>query len=474
MTNHLSFVECILIAAAFALVVFFSSYRLFESPETWMDEGLIIQSAQGLLETGKVSLPVAPGVYEPLGYISTGAPITLPLAGVFAVFGVSIEAARLVMLAFLLSFYIALWFYARKALGTTSAWLAFFLLVFFAPIYGNGRNVLGEVPGLLFILLALIPLLGVGALTRNKALLVGMCAGLAVAAKPIFILFLPALLLALLLRHRELKLKKSFLFGVAGVLAPLLVWAFFQFDHMPLANLFAVYANPHDLNIGSAIAANVKRLFFELQPLYFLLALALWALSYGLRRLKHETVSLTEEALLFFSILILLAYMRTAGYYRYFFPGQVFALLYLPQSLWYLLGRRSRLLSQAVIVGICALIVFQAYETTTRSWVAVHYNSTRTETLERYFASLPVGEEIFVYQAPEVMTFTGEHPVYQYVEITPSIRIGEEYKYLVLSGTVQKILTPEDFFNAHHDTLFMRYAVVGRVDSYVVAARQIR
>ena len=48
-----------------------------------MDEGLIIQSAQGLLETGKASLPVAPGVYEPAWYITTGFPLTLPFMEIF-------------------------------------------------------------------------------------------------------------------------------------------------------------------------------------------------------------------------------------------------------------------------------------------------------------------------------------------------------------------------------------------------------
>ncbi|MDP2665213.1 MAG: hypothetical protein Q8P23_00995, partial [bacterium] len=151
-------------------MLFFSSFHLFNSPETWMDEGLIIQSAEGILETGEAALPIAPGVWEPAWYITTGFPLTLPLAGTFAVFGVSLEAARLVMLAFLLCLFIAFFLYARRAIGGVAAWLGFFLLVFFAPIYGNGRNALGEIPGLLFLLLALLPLVQDGAITRSRAL----------------------------------------------------------------------------------------------------------------------------------------------------------------------------------------------------------------------------------------------------------------------------------------------------------------
>lgn len=468
MNTSLTTVDRILIATALVSVIFFSAYKLFDSPETWMDEGLIIQAAEGILDTGKASLLVAPGVYEPAWYITTGFPVTLPLAGVFAVFGVSIEAARLVMLVFLLSFYIALWFYARKTIGGIAAWLGFFLLVFFGPIYGNGRNVLGEIPGLLIILIALWPLLKGGELTRKGALWVGIGAGLAVAAKPIFILFIPALLLSLFLHRQEIKLKKVFFVGTVGIFIPILIWVFFQFDHITPTRVLSVYANPHDLDISKAIVTNIKRFSSETQPLYFLAALTVWFISYILRRLQRISVSFAEETLLFFSMAVFFAYMRTAGYYRYFFPAQVFALLYLPQSLWYLVGRRQ-FFSRAIIISMFGFVLFQAYETTFRSWVAIHYNSTRTEVLERYFATLPKEEEIFVYQAPEVMSFVGTRPTYQYVEITPSIRAGSVYTHLVSSGAVQRILTPSDFFKAHQYDLFMRYVVADNIDSYTVA-----
>lgn len=460
--------DSVLLLVGFALVVFFSSYHLFESPETWMDEGLIIQSAQGLLHTGKAALPVAPGVFEPAWYITTGFPLTLPLAGAFMVFGVSLEVARLVMLIFLLSLYGALWFYARKSIGGILGWFGFFLLVFFGPLYGNGRNALGEIPGLLFILLALMPLLRAGELTRTRALSTGLCAGLAVAAKPIFILFLPALLLALLLRWNELELRKVFLWGVVGVIAPLVIWASLQFDQATFSQVLSVYSNPHDVNIGNAIVSNAKRFFTEMQPLYFFGALIMWTVSYGMRRFRRETVSLTEEVLLFFSVLICIAYLRTMGYYRYFFPAQIFTLLYLPQSLWYLVGQRGRLFSHIVIVFLCGLILFQTYETTFRSWTAMHYDSARTETLTRVATLFPPEENVFIYQAPEIVPFMAGHSIYQYVEITPSIRAGERYISIVLSGEVQRVITPADFFRAHQTDIFSYYDISKEMDSYVI------
>lgn len=461
--------DALLLSAGFVLVLFFSSFHIFQSPETWMDEGLIIQSATGLLQTGRAALPVAPGVFEPAWYITTGFPLTLPLAGAFSVFGISLETARVVMLVFLICLFGALFLYARRAISSIAAWLGLFLVIFFAPIYGNGRNALGEIPGLLFLLAALLPLARSGPLTRNRALLVGLAAGLAVAAKPIFILFLPALLLALARRWKELELKKVFLFGIAGILVPLIVWFFTQFAQVTFSQVLAVYANPHEVNFGTAIATNVKRFLTEMQPLYFLAVLAVWAVSYGVRRFRREAVSLVEETLFFFSLFVLLAYLRTAGYYRYFFPAQVFALLYLPQSLLYLARNYGRLFVRAVIIGLFGLILFQAYETAFRSWVAVHYDSTRTQELEKYFSNLPLSEEVFIYQAPEVVSFVGKRPFYQYVEILPSVRgTGKDYQHLVLSGDAPLVITPMDLFQTHKDSIFSHYTIGEIIDSYVI------
>lgn len=433
-----------------------------------MDEGLIIQSAVGLLHTGKAALPVAPGIYEPAWYITTGFPVTLPLAGTFAVFGVSLEAARVVMLVFLLCFFAVLFLYVRRAIGGATAWFGFFLLIFFGPIYGDGRNVLGEIPGLLFMLVALLPLTGGGELTRNRALLAGAGAGLAFAAKPIFILFLPALLLACVLRREELKIKKIFLFGALGVLVPTVVWALTQFDVAALSRVLAVYANPHDINLGSAVAVNVKRMFTEMQPLYFISALFVWIASYAVRRLRREAVPLVEEALLFFSVLVLLAYLRTTGYYRYFFPAQVFVVLYLPASALYLVRGYGRLVPRAAIACLCGLVLFQAYETAFRSWTAVHYDSTLTASFERYFANVPLGEEIFVYQAPEAMTFAGAHPTYQFIQITPSISAGDAYVPRVVSGAVPNVITVIKIFNANATSTFSHYVVADAFGNYVM------
>lgn len=468
MTNRFPISTYVLFVVSFSLVLFFSSFHLFESPQTWTDEGLIIQSAEGLLRTGKAALPVAPGVFDQGWYITTGYPVTLPIAGMFSIFGVSLETARLVMLAFLICFFAVLFLYSRRAIGGTAAWFGFFLLVFFGPLYGNGRNVLGEIPGLLFIVLALFPLIRGEALTRNGSLWIGAWAGLAVATKPIFILLLPALLLALFLHRREFNLGKVFAYGSFGVLVPIVVWMFLQFEHVTVSQMLSFYVNNLDINVWEAIMANLKRLLSEMQPLYFLITLIVWSTSYGLRRLRHEAVSISEEVLLFFCVLIFLAYIRTIGYYRYFFPAQVFTILYLPRSLWYLTKGRGQLISRTVVVCLCGLVLFHAYQTAFRSWTALHYDSTRTQDLERYFSTLPTTEEIFVYQAPEVVPFVGKHPMYQYEWMTPATHFGDDYVPLVTSGTMPRVITPATVFQTHKEDVFSHYAITEEVESYVI------
>ncbi len=115
-------------------------------------------------------------------------------------------------------------------------------------------------------------------------------------------------------------------------------------------------------------------------------------------------------------------------------------------------------------------MLFQAYETSFRSWTAVHYDATRTRDLERYFSALPLSQEIFIYQAPEVVPFAEKHKSYQYTELTASLGVGKDYASLVASGTAQMVITPAQFFDGHAKDVFSHYVVTGEVDSYVILA----
>lgn len=459
-------VRIFLCTIVFGAVVFFSTYKLFESPETWMDEGFIIQSVIGLLHTGALALPVAPLVFEPAWYMTTGFPVTLPLAGAFSLFGISLEAARVVMVVFLCTCFAVLWIYARRVFSEWVSYLGICLLTFFAPLYGNGRNVLGEVPGILFILLSLLPLLAPGSPTRTRAFLVGMLVGVAVAIKPIFILFAVAFLAVLVLRRREYNLQKNIAFGLLGSSIPLLLWYVLQFRDAAFSQILQLYANPHTIPLLDAIRSNMERFYTEAQPAFFLGLLAIWVASYVVRRLLYESVSITEEILLLFSVLVLCMYLRTAGYYRYFFPAQVFSLLYLPSAALYL-GNKLRIRG-LVLAGLLTLLAFLAYETTFRSWVAVHYGATRTETFSAYFDTLPPEEVLFIYQVPEAVPFAHTHQFYQYAQVVPGVYAGALFVPQVTSGGAAKVLTSQGTFGTHKDSVFAKYQISETINDYVI------
>lgn len=458
-------VRIFLCVVACCAIVFFSTYKLFESPETWMDEGFIIQSVAGLLATGALALPVAPGVFESAWYMTTGFPVVLPLAGAFALFGPSLEIARIVMVLFLFSFFAIAWIYARTAFKEWISYLSIFFLLCFAPIYGNGRNVLGEVPGLLFILLTVLLLSAPGPLTPMRAVLVGAGVGMVVATKPIFILFAIALVAVLFFRRSEFALRNQFKFFLLGACIPALLWYVLQFGDATISQIVTLYANPHTIPLLDALKSTMTRFYTEAQPAFFLAMLLVWAVSYGIRRFLHEPVSAAEEILLLFSVLVLCLYLRTAGYYRYFFPAQVFALLYLPSAALYI-GRQMRI-QHIVVVGLLGLLVFLAYETAFRSWVAVHYDATRTEAFIKYFATVPADEELFIYQAPEAVPFALKHRFYQYAQIVPGLHAGAGWAPQVAAGTAAKVLTSRGIFGAQKETTFAKYEIFETIDDYV-------
>src|SRR3989338_7685115 len=139
--------------AAALLLFFLSTYRLTESPPIWTDEGHLIQVAMNAALHGpQAQLQVAPGKFESGAFsATTGYPALFPVAVAFSLFGVTLVSARLVMAVFILLFVFVAWRLAVRHLPLPLPAHALLLLSTFAPLYGNGNNVLGEIPGLLFL-----------------------------------------------------------------------------------------------------------------------------------------------------------------------------------------------------------------------------------------------------------------------------------------------------------------------------------
>lgn len=415
-----------------SLALFFTGYRLTESPPTWMDEGIIIQSARSVALDGVFGLPEAPGQFATGSFLTTGYPVVYPLALSFKLFGVGLLQARLVMAAFILLLLITAYLLAVKISGYNWLSLATLaLLVTFAPLYGQGRNVLGEVPGIFFILaLILIWYRLEDKSIKWLALLAGILLGLAVTTKPTFLPLLPAglMVLGLLIYRRQISWQDSIWATVGGVV-PLIVFYVAQLSGESLGDVLAFYSSPHAVPIAELIFTNLKRLVSELEPVYVLLLLLLWWSSIIGRWYLKQNVKSAEIGAGLISLLLMTSYLQTVGYYRYFLAPQILGLVFLPQALnWW--SEQIRWLRARYLVGVVlvALIVFQLNQNLFYSWTAQHYNSGRTAALEAYFKQPEHKQTYFLYQAPAIATFLGTKDYYQYLAITPKVIIGSRWQ----------------------------------------------
>lgn len=468
----------------FGLVLFFGTYKLSESPPTWYDEGLIVQAAINRAQTGTLAVQIAPGRLISPQFISTGYPVFYPIAAVFKYLGVSLRHARWVMLIYLLLTAGVFFFLAKTFFGFRYASYATLLLVGFAPFYGNGKNVLGEVPGLFFLLLFLFCLNRIERDYGKKTYYMagGISAGLCVAAKPLFLVLLPAGLLAVLWRRKRIDWHWSaILLAIISFSALFYLWLVTQFGQRDsLANVLGYYTNPYGLqNIWPVVWHNIGRFFTELSPAYFFILFILWVSGLVIRLKNQERVSLAETTALIFSVFILLAYLRTAGWYRYFFVANVITLLFAPVSIFtwwtYAQERFFPVVKTSVVkffpaILLSLLIFFQFYQLGFKSWVADYYSSHRTKDLVDYFKNFPADKSVFLYDSPELVIFLPHNNYYQYLEITASMRIGQQQLAAIKTGILDMIVIKSQAL-AKADKLFTYYKVQDSIDEYTLLER---
>lgn len=179
-------VEMSLLAAALAVVALATSYHLESIPAPWWDEGWTLSVARNWVVSGHYGhmldgQPAAP-------VLSAHLPVVALIAAAFSAFGVGLLQARAVMVACALITLLLLYMLSRALAGRRIASIAS-LLVCLAPVQWDlslvfmGRQVLGEIPSLLFILAGLLALTRSGGSRWWPSVLAGVLFGLALATK---------------------------------------------------------------------------------------------------------------------------------------------------------------------------------------------------------------------------------------------------------------------------------------------------
>ncbi len=475
--NSMSFasvVYVLVLAGAIILFGFLASYRLPENPPTWLDEGSITQVSINLAQHGVYGIQTAPNQFVPTDFLTTGFPVIYPITASFSLFGVTLLNARIVMALFMTLLCVFSYFLIRALSGRKHALSLFslFLLVTFAPLYGHGKNVLGEVPGLMFFVASLVAFHY--AQRRPDLwlwLLSGTLAGLSMATKPIYLFIIaPSVLLLLFLQRSRFSLKQVVAYAL-GSTAVLLLWFFIQVGSIGALQQILFAANADNIGLSGHFLSNIKQFVSELQPIYFIGLLGIWWTSLVLRRWNKVEISSVELYAALFSAMNFLLYLASRGFYRYFFPAEVLSLIFLPFALYQVPLKEYRApFLKVCTVFIAALILFQGYQTFFHSWISEFKDSNRSALLSEHLQDIPENKTVFFYNVPEAVIFLPSQNYYQYLRYGDNVIRGEENLALLFSGTPDFVLVDLKFTDT--DKILPRYTEIARFDKYVLYERK--
>jgi len=472
----------ILLVLLLCVAGFFATYHLTESPPVWMDEGIFAQAAANLAQTGHEGLRVAPTLVEPSSkLITVGYPLIYPLAGWFKLFGISILSARSLMVLFILGLLLVSYMFVRRLFGPTQALGTLALLATLPTLYGNGKGVLGEVPGLLYLVASLACVyIARTHMTRRYVwfVLAGLFAGICVATKPIFVLFIPAVFIGLGIawKRREMALGEVGAVIGAGMM-PILVWLIVQFRTSDSAgSLLSFYVNHYQVaDWLSTILMNLRNLITGIGPLYLLAVFGIWLVAYGIRLRRYERIFVEEHMVLAFSIFTLLGYLTTAGWYRYLFEAQALALLFFPNALLIVVQTivPSFKPKNLAAVAIALLTLVGAYQVMFSSFVAESYGRQQTMFWEEYFRTASSSTSFFFYDVPEV-AFLAQHTMYyQYLNPYDGIDIfvsgwdiGSTQVAILVQGGVDVVILPPVIYEKKKNVLFSMYEIDRTIHNY--------
>lgn len=471
-----------LFALACALLLFFATYRLSEAPHIWYDEGYYTQVAQNFMLSGGQTLQVAPGEFTSASTITGGYPFIAPVALSYKLFGVGVLQGRSVMAVFIVAFFLAAVYLVNLLFGARFALWSAFLIASFPMLYGNGKSVLGEVPGLVYFLLTLTALIHLER-SKYRSLFAyaasGMAAGLCVVTKPIFILLLPAIALVWLLYRKNIPARwDGVVLAVCIFIATMVPWFLLQFGtHDTFANVLTFYANPYEVtNLMTTVLANLLLFVTDTTPFYALVVFALWGCAMLVRRRNGESISVAEAVGFVFAALVMLAFLRMPGWYRYLFPAIMVGMLFLPYALWRMgewVQARIKMPSVASALPwlvLSLLIAAQTYQTARSSFVAAYYSSHMTRDLTSALDSLPPSASVFVYNIPEVVILLPSRNYYQYIKPHPTIGIlGADALQVIANGTVDYIIMNTGTVS---DVDMSKYKPVQNFSRYTILKKQ--
>lgn len=330
------------------LTAFLLLYRLADYPAPWYDEGSHLHVAKNFAINGIYADYSSEGLryYGPA--VGVGPTVMLPTALLFQLFGVSIPLARLLIVVYGMLALVLVYLLGRKLINARAGVVALMILLLSPGVdfVYNARTVLGEIPGLFFLLAGLVLWLGPGQKSIGRLAAVGILIGLACITKNQYALFiLPALLLSWIADLIYYRQRGWRYFVIPGIIAGVLFFAWTFVVLFALGESDSLSENLSTLGAASSGAFFLFG-FEEMQrALRYLVdgtvygGLFIPALVYGLYLSLRRTDDGQDWGILSLFVLVALGlFISSLAWARYAFPAVALGAFFVARALSDLTG----------------------------------------------------------------------------------------------------------------------------------------
>jgi 4-amino-4-deoxy-L-arabinose transferase-like glycosyltransferase len=340
----------ILWVIAILAVYFFVFHNLTRFPVTWFDEGSHLHVPKTLVRYGVYADISSEGFryYGPT--IGVGPTVMLPVAAMFKLFGIGLLQARLVMALYLIA---AVYVFYRLVEHLSGKWVALIAVALIVSsrsvlLLNYGRQLLGEVPGLFFLVLGFYLWFSKWEEDKNwkRLSLIGLLFGLAMITKYQYLLFIaPTLIFSWFLDIFYYKNTSHRNFLIPGIIAAgsFGLWQVFTLQYLGPATVMENLALMRASAEGAAFNFNLYQLGLNLGVIISRAAY-LWALIpaliYGILLSLPRTKEGQKWSIIFLLMVLDLAWfvVFSIGWIRYAFLGLSFASMFIARTFYDITG----------------------------------------------------------------------------------------------------------------------------------------
>ncbi len=416
----------ILFVLVICLALVYSIKNLTTKPSLWTDEAVSIDIARNFNENGLLDIVPAPGETSGFSHLlqSTGYPITIPLAFFFKIFGFGFIQARIYMLVWMVAMLFATFFFTKKLFGETNALFATALVASFASFYGIGRTVVGEVPGFVFLLIALN-------LWLSKKYLVwtGVFFSLALVSKP-SVYGLVILALGIIFIFSEWRKWKEYTWIAIGGILPFIAWIFLVlpnvFDKSTWLSILYFYKNPFASNISSNFINNILGFPASTTLLYFSGLFLVIVISQILGDEEYPLTRVWRFSIIY-CLLAFVYYLRSPGWLRYILIAEFLILIVISPSIEMLVGKLFKG-KKWVYVSACVILVFVQF-VQLEKFSTIFYSVNVLNTVA-YVNTQYAEKSVFTENIPGVAALLKVKTRYQTLRLTGIPAVGDREKLL--------------------------------------------